>query len=376
MAELPSAEVQAAAIAASGRVTRRVDIYDPDGSLWMENAPLAGGTVSVDGTRAERRSLELDLNNKDGSLDNYPDGFWYDKIIKPFRGFEYVMPNSSGRIGYWETQLGEFLIDSISTSHFPSTVHVTCRDYTKKLLEDKFASATTFVSGQAVEDVIRTIATNGGISKFNTVATGKFLGKDFIFEGGTERWQAITDIATAYGYEVFFDAAGYLELREFRDPVTAATIQTFETGQYGNLSNWTKASSDTRIYNHVVVTGESSDTAVPPVVAEATNTNPASPTSVANLGRRKTYRYTSSFITTLAQAQNVANKFLQVHALESFDLSLSALVIPWLEATEIIEFIDPSPNPGDPTRFLLSTFDIPLALGQMSVSGKRVTMVN
>jgi hypothetical protein len=92
------------------------------------------------------------------------------------------------------------------------------------------------------------------------------------------------------------------------------------------------------------------------------------------LGRRKVYNYTSSFITTVAQAQDVANKFLAIHSLEDFTLSLRHLVLPWLEAGEIIGFKDPEWDQYDPTRFLLSSFTIPLGIGAASAEAKRVVI--
>ena len=144
-----------------------------------------------------------------------------------------------------------------------------------------------------------------------------------------------------------------------RDPVTSPTTQTFETGpNVGNLANWSKQTTDARLYNHIVVTGEREG--MVPVVAEATNTEPSSPTRIAAIGDR-VYQYVSQFISTNTQAQNVANSFLKIHALEQFDLNFTSLVIPWLEVGDIVEFLDPNPMPGDPYRFLLSSVNIPLA---------------
>lgn len=273
----------------------------------------------------------------------------------------------------WETQIGEFLIDSIATDNFPHVTTCSGRDYTKKLLEDKFPDTTTFSAGQVVENIIRTIALNGNITKFLLSNTGQVTGKDFTFENGTDRWTAISELATAYNLEVFFNPQGYLVLRTQVDPLTAPLTFTFETGEFGNLVKYTKRSGDTRIYNHIVVRGEATDQV--PIVAEAENTEPSSPTSIANLNRRKTYTYTSAFFTNIGQAQAYADSLLKIKSLETYDIGMESIVIPWLEAAEAVEFIDPDPNPGDPTRFLLTDFTIPMSLGSMSATSKRVTVV-
>jgi len=365
---VPNAEALAHLLGPSTQVTRRIEILNSDLTPWKTDAGLITGSVSVSQSREERRTFQVTLDNEDGSLNNYPGGFWYDKIIRIYRGITY--PG-----GFYETQLGEFLIDNISSAHFPDDVEVSGRDYTKKLLTSKFTQATSFAANQAPEQLIKTIAQNGGISSARMVlpTTGIVLDKERTFERGVERWKAIKEIATAFGYEVFFDAQGYLVMQVYRDPVTTPEVWTFDTGPYGNMISFRKSASDTRIYNSVVVTGEATDVAVP-AFGIAKNTEPTSPTRIAAIGER-VYQYTSSFITTNAQAQDVANKFLKVHALEQFEVSIDSLVFPWLEVGEIIVFLDPTPNPFEPTRYLLSDLTIPLELGAMQGAAKRVSVV-
>jgi hypothetical protein len=80
-------------------------------------------------------------------------------------------------------------------------------------------------------------------------------------------------------------------------------------------------------------------------------------------------------ITTTAQAQALADSYLAIHSLEEFDLEFETLFMPWLEAGDILGWIDPDPNPGDPKTFLLSSLTLPLSLSPMSGVGKRVLIV-
>lgn len=78
-------------------ITRRVEIYESDGeTLWspdieQENfARLIDGSVPVEYNSAERRKLDLTLDNRDKLLRPNPNnGFWYDKIIKAYWGVKY-----------------------------------------------------------------------------------------------------------------------------------------------------------------------------------------------------------------------------------------------------------------------------------------------
>jgi hypothetical protein len=158
-------------------------------------------------------------------------------------------------------------------------------------------------------------------------------------------------------------------MRDYRDPITSPTSFDFIMGgSSASVLAYRKNVNDSRIYNHIVVTGEGAG--VIPVVAEARNTDNASPTSIDNIGER-TYRYNSKFITTLEQAQAVADQLLAIHALEEYEMDLSTLVIPWLEAGEVVKFDDPNPHLDQPTRFMLHSFTIPMTLEPMSATTRR-----
>jgi hypothetical protein len=277
-------------------------------------------------------------------------------------------------VDQWETQIGEFMIDRISEPHFPHEVRITGRDYAKKCMNSKFAYATQFEEGYLLEALISAIASNAGVGKKQLPNTGIVVGKSFYFDRGVTRWEAMKEIATAYNYDLYFNAQGYLVMSEFVDPASESPALYIETGTQGQIASYEKATTDTRIYNFVVVTGESSDSAALPVYAIATNTDPTSPTNVDEIGER-VYQYVSSFITTTEQAQDVADKFLAIHSLEEFELSFDTLVLPWLDVGQIIGFVDPRPAPGDPTAFLLTGLTFPLSLGPMSGSARRVTIV-
>lgn len=596
--EPPSIEARLAMIAPTSRVYRRVDIFESDGDTpWYEDAPFTDGGVTVDQARDERRMLDLTLDNREGDLSNHPEGLWYDKVIKPYRGVWYqlgdqygVLVKSKGPSAYWRmssvvnsadesgngvplddvagdprvvgalisshdrttavrfdptaavarmgsgtfgaphplrhldggysleawivvsampadfgmflargtsghyfavrpggsievssdidsnqeslianaglqsgrryhvvavvtanrlrvyvegelvgervvggsaittwdtttpytvgarpndqyffdgivdevaiynrplsaasvqenynrgrqagysealwsTQLGEFQIDDIDSPRFPRQIKLRGRDFAKKLILDKFPTATLFDEGVPIEDVVQAVALNGGISKLNLPSTGQVTPLDLMYERGTPRWEVIKKLCTDYGWELYFDASGFLTMREFRDPVSSPTSFEFETGPGGTMVEFGKKVNDTRIKNHVIVSGENADQV--PVFAEVENNSVTSPTRIERLGRRS-WEYVSQYITEYSQALSIAENFISVQALESFEVNIDSLVLPWLEVGEIIRFDDPEPNPGDPNRYLLDNLNIPLTLGPMGSVGKRVTII-
>jgi hypothetical protein len=274
----------------------------------------------------------------------------------------------------WEVQIGEFMIDRISAPHFPHEIQVTGRDYAKKCQLSKYTEATQYAAGHALESVVGSIAIGAGINKRLLPATGVVVGRDFFFERGTSRWDAMKEVAVAYNYELYFDAQGYLVLRQFRDPTLTAPTVYINTGIDGQIASYEKSTSDARLFNHIIVVGENSDSDIPLVWAEAKNEDPNSPTSIQEIGDRW-LEYSSAFVTTTTQAQELADSYLAVSMLQEFELNFETLLMPWMEAGDILGWIDPNPAPGDPSTFLLSNFTIPMSLAPMSGTGRRVTIV-
>lgn len=373
MSQAPPVEVLASILGPQTTATRHVDIYESDGETpFFMNAPLVDGVVNIDQGSSERRSLDLTLDNSEMVFEHAPGGFWYDKILRPYRGAIAYNPTTAEPT-QWEAPLGEFYIDSIESQHFPNSFSVQCRDKTKKLIQSKFRYATSFNEGESVIDVVKSIAQNGGIEKFNFPSHIGELPDEYTFEADTERWDAITDITTAFNHEAFFDADGYMVVRPFQDPLTSPVTFSFETGAFGTIASWKKSSNDTRLHNVIIVKGESSDTV--PHTAIAQNVSPGSPTSIDAIGER-VFTYSSPYITSENQAQDLANSMLKVHALEEYSIDFESIVLPWLEVGEVIRFPDDENDPDAPTLFLLSSLAIPLTLGPMSSTGKRVTVVS
>lgn len=323
------------------------------------------------------------------SREDTDDRRWVHAVISDFRAdvFPFVpeefakfatravtFASSFSPVDIWECQLGEFMADSIGLGESYATIAVNARDLTKLCQMSKFVLATTFRETDSIETVVRSVAVNSGIEKFRLPVTNKTLGKDITWERDTPRWDVIRDVCNSNNYEVFFDNEGYLTMREFRDPVKTPATLGLSTGLGGNLISRSGKTSDSQLFNHIVVIGESSDTNVPPVYAEAINNNPSSPTSVSEIGDRVDI-ISMSLVTSVTQAQQYANSILAVSALEEFELSFEATLLPWIEAGDIVEMERSDSRYWGPDRYLLTSLSFPLDLTPMSGNGKRVEKV-
>lgn len=275
----------------------------------------------------------------------------------------------------WEASIGKFLADGMSDSgDMNDRIKVVGRDLTKRLLNSKLAAATTFKSSDRIEAVIKAVAANAGIFDVSLPTTNKSIGKDITWERGTARWEIIKELANTNNYEVYFDADGFLTMREYRDPLLTPPTLVLSVGEEGNLVSRSARSSDSRLFNHIIVVGESSDSTVPPVYAEAINDNPASSSNRAEIGDRVNI-VNSSLVTTVTQAQELADATLAVSALEEFELNFVATLIPWIEPGEIVEMLDTFSEYWGPDRYLLTSLTLPLDLSPMSGTGKRILKV-
>lgn len=350
------------------RVVNWVDIYESDDTTaFALDVPVESGRVTVDMNRSERRNMEVSILDIDGSLSYGPGNFWYDKVLRAYRGIEFANGDQ------WVAPLGRFIPDKIGRPRFPNLLRVSCRDISKRAILAKFSDTTTFAAGTNVGTVVASIATNGGLTDQNFTATTKTLAEDVTFEPGDSRWQAMIDLAKSIGNEVFIDASGDLIFRPFPDPTTGATTFSFtDDPASSNLVDWNRSTSDNFLFNDIIVYG--TDPANSLVWAQAENTTASSPTRIAAIGRR-TETYPSKFVADNTTAQDIADKILSVSALEQFDMSFTSLMLPWLEVGEPIEIDTLDADPGDPTRFLLANLNIELGLAPMTGMAKRVTTV-
>lgn len=352
----------------------RVDIYEEDAStLWrsINDLRIKEGSVSVDQTRDERRAFELLLDNSENDIHHLSDELWYDKVIKIYRGVRWLeLPDTV----IWETILGTFNIDQITTQNFPHDIHIQGRDNTKKLLESRFKVPTQYPP-QSTEQLIRTIAIQGGISP-NRITWGlptpRTEFNPWTFDKGTSRWEAIKMIAESNRVDAYFKPWGYLTVELFSDPFLSPARYRFQTGLEGNLVKFSKICNDSRLYNSVVVVRESPDNA--PIYAFAENHIPGSSTAIEEIGERVLV-YSSIGDPVQSEAQDLANDLLSVSQLEEYNVNMESICIFWLEAGNVIEFFDPNAQINEPNKFLFSNFTIPLKAEAMSSVAKRIVRV-
>lgn len=288
---------------------------------------------------------------------------------------KWLAREDNTELGSWETQVGEYVIDNLSTDSFPSHLKIVGRDYTKRCMNSKLARATSFESGSNVMELISALASNSGIRKMKLPIVQRFSSSQIDYAPQTSRWQIMKELAASINSDIYFDHAGYLVVEPYADPAFSPEVATFQTGQSGNLVKYTRSASDSELYNHIVITsGSDNEANALPYFGEAINSDPDSPTNVDRIGDR-TYFWDSVSMGSDEACVALAKSWLKIYALESFEMSFDSINYFWLDAGGIAKVLDPDRIATDPTRFLMTSLTIPMTLGPMQAAARRMMIV-
>lgn len=318
------------------------------------------GTVTMSRLRTVRRTCQLALANPDGVWTPTDAGslFYWDRLIRLRRGVRLSASQSE------LVSLGVFIIDSpeVEVAAAGALLTIAGADQMDRLLRSRFTTPTTYSAGATLGSVISDLATDAGANsnQLSLDDGGKTLAANRTFEVGEERIKAVTDLCRAYALELYADADGILTLRPITDPNLAPVAWTFTAGEEATMLGVTKRWTKDRLYNHTLVTGERTGAA--PVYAEASDDNPSSPTYINGPFGDRLYTYTSAMITTVGQAQAVADHLLYEHALIEEEIRLPHVANPALEIGDAIEIVEPVSGTSD--RYIIDELVVPLGAGE------------
>lgn len=183
-------------------------------------------------------------------------------------------------------------------------------------------------------------------TEFAISTTTRILDTPLVFgmDQGGDPWQDIREVAQAIGFECYFDPRGVFVLRPVPDPRIGEPVFVFDENFNPVVVEASKEFSDEQTFNDIVITGQSSSTQNP-VSAEAFDNDPASRTYILGDYGRVTQRLTFNNVTTVDQAQDVADAIL-------FN-SLGAA-----ETVTITNVPHPALEPGDVVKLKISNVKV------------------
>ncbi|MFI5607782.1 DUF5047 domain-containing protein [Amycolatopsis sp. NPDC051903] len=152
-----------------------------------------------------------------------------------------------------------------------------------------------------------------------------------------DRLKFIQDVVASRGKIAYFDYAGRLQVKDAPD-TSGAPVWEVNKGRGGVLVAMSRTLSRSGVYNAVVARGDATGE-VPPVQAIAYDQNPTSPTYwYGSFGKVPRF-YSSSFITTMDQAQGAANSMLAQSTGLPYSVSFQTVPNPALEGGDVIKLV-------------------------------------
>lgn len=152
---------------------------------------------------------------------------------------------------------------------------------------------------------------------------------------GGDPWQDIQELATAIGYETYFDPAGVLVFRPVPDPRQGTPVWTFDETANPTIVDVTRELTDEHTYNYVVVKGQSTSTAEG-VYAVSFDNDPTSATYIYGPYGIKSIIVTLAQVYTAAQAQQAADALLLNSLGAAETVTLTTVPMPALEPGDVI----------------------------------------
>lgn len=343
-------------------------------TVVAEDLELAAWSVTVDGTRAIRRTMSATLADPDS--DYVP--LSASSNIAPYGielKIETRLKSASGLYTPWAS-LGVFVLDKPATDDVGwLRATISGNDRAAKVAEARLVSLYTIAAGTNVATAIRDLL-NSRISGLtysfvSTTATTPLV----VLNEGDDPWQRAQELASAAGLELYFDAYGVCTLRVPPDPTSSSAViaATFEDGPDSFLMTVGVELDTEQSYSHAVFIGEGPD-GTAPIRADAYDDEPTSPTYyLGAFGDKPVFLHTPLVspdpALAASQAAQAAQALLNRKKGGFKKVTFSAIPIATLEASDLVQVT--RTESGVNQLLVLDSFSFTSDLGAMMPASTR-----
>lgn len=326
-----------AAMTKSHRIATKAEVYLA--GVYQTTLSLTDGNVTVQ-DQSIRRRCTVTMQDPTGALvpktlaDLLSPG---GAEVKLYRGVSYpVTPANTQNPEY--IPLGVFGISRyrLDDSGESMTVQLTGFDRSRRVQRARLPNDYVIATGTNYVTAIQAlIAARYPAIQWSHVVPTTLVTPLIILQAGKDPWGEARRLLGNIGYEIFFDPDGYGTIQPVQALAAAADWSLIE-GSTATLLSLTKQMDDAAFFNHVVVTGESSQVAAP-ARAEAMDNNPSSPTYIGGTMGDVVDFYTASDVQTNSQAQSVANARLNKSLGIPLSVDTVGIVHPALDIEDVIQ---------------------------------------
>lgn len=327
------------------------------------------GTVTLDQNAAIRGRCDLTVVD-DGSLGLIPADTGsllapYGNEIRISRGILY--PDGTSEL----ISLGVFRIEEsdVNASSDAVQIRISGLDRAARIIDARFEDPYQVSAGVNYVTALESVLTDAWPDIVTDFPTTTLVTPALVAQEGDDRWQFAQDMATSLGMELYFDGDGVCVLRP---SVASAAVASVVEGEGGALleagRSWTREGS----FNAVIATGENTGLTTP-ARGVARDENPLSPTYYYGPFGKVPRFYSSSFLTTDAQAVDAAAALLSKELGTTQQVSFGALVLPQLEPSDTVRITREQTSIDE--DHIIDSLTLPLAAtGSMSGQTRTLTV--
>lgn len=350
------------------------------GKVVISDVPFLDGSITVDGSAFVRRTLALTLPPEIST------GTFQSKRTRELvkttgdelrirRGI--VFPDGSIE---W-VPLGVFRVESVPQSaRLDEPVQVTGKDRCADLVDDEFLQLLTYSAGSTtslIAKLIRETLPSASVVNLTTVRDARVPAT----QKDGSRADFIRSLAEGIGAVVYVNGFGDFVIANAAK-LTDKVVYTLRTGVGGTIVSADTEDTRDGVFNRVVARGTNASGDFNPVQAVVTDDDPSSPT---RFGDRLAGRYgkitmfvDSTTITSMAQAQQVAQAELAKRVGVSAAMDVSSVPLPFLEPGDSVMVIpDDAPAGASARKHIVDSYTLSLSAGgEFSMSTRDVREVS
>lgn len=356
-----------AEIRRSHRVYSYVDVISP--TQERVRLPATGGEVSVDRTAQIRRTCKAVCVDPLGTLvpsDTSSLLTPYGTELRPYRGVRYAPTPEFPKGEIDVLPLGVFRLSKVTvqdTTGGSPDIQLEAYDLSRTVARDKFTSPYVIAENTNVIDAIKAILQRTFPDlQYDAISTTRTTTAPRLYDVGDDPWQAVTDLATSLGCDIYFDVEGWVVIAPPVDIDALPTPDfTYIEGQGCTIKDLSRVFTDEPGYNGIVLTGESPGDELPPVRAVAWDEEPTSATYHLGPYGEVPQFITDQLIKTEEEAQATADQLLRNLLGFSAQLSITAGVNPSFEAGQVVEVVRARSHVSG--LYAVDAFNVPLDVG-------------
>ncbi len=357
------------AVRSSHRIVSQVEVLF-DGDV-LGPFPATGGTVTLDGNANIRGSCDVAFVD-DGTLGLVPNAptdalSVYGQELRVSRGIAY--PDGSTEL----VSLGVLGIQDVDVNDTPQGVEIRVngRDRSQKVTDARFEEPYQISAGTDHNTALVAVIAAGVADLSYDLSAVTATTAQLLAAEQDDRWAFAQEMVKTRGYLLYFNGDGDVVTEVIALPTGAAVVDLTE-GEDGVLLSagrrWTRDGT----FNRVIATGENTGEGAP-ARGVATDDNPLSPTYYYGSFGKVPRFYTSSFITTDAQALDAATGILNKELGTSKTVNFGAIVNPALEPNDIVRIA--RERAGIDENHVIDSLTIPLAADEAMTGQTRALQV-